>query len=87
MILFLKAMFRYWWALMSCAAFTILGIWVVATNEGRDWALWSSLALSVAFLLLGAYKAWAKEHQLWLDERQKVEMLTATPDITGSMLM
>jgi hypothetical protein len=82
LLLFLKAIFHYWWALMSCAAFTFLGIWATFGNKGRDWVLWSSLVLGVVFLLFAAYKAWAREHQSWKDEHQTVEMLTAKPDVT-----
>lgn len=64
-------MFRYWWAYMSCAAFTFLGIWATFANKSRNWVLWGSLALGIAFLLFAAYKVWAKEHQSWADEKQQ----------------
>ena len=73
---------RYWWALMSCAAFTFLGIWATYAEKGREWILWASITLALASVLVAAYRAWAKEHQLWAEERQKVEVLTAKPDIT-----
>jgi hypothetical protein len=72
-VLFLKAILRYWWALMSCAAFTFLGIWVTFANKGRDWVLWSSLVLGVGVLLFAAYKAWATEHQRWTEERRRYD--------------
>ena len=81
-ILFLKAIFHYWWALMSCAAFTILGIWATYGEKGREWILWTSILLAVAFIFIAAYKAWAKEHESWLTERLKVEAFTTKPDIT-----
>jgi hypothetical protein len=61
-ILFLNAIIRYWWALMSCAAFTFLGIYVAAFNKGRDWVLWGSFLLGITFLLVAAYKAWLTEY-------------------------
>jgi hypothetical protein len=71
-ILFVKSILRYWWALMSCAAFTFLGIWVTYANKSRGWVLWSSLILGIAFLFVAAYKAWANEHEGWAGERQRL---------------
>jgi uncharacterized membrane protein len=59
---------------MSCAAFTFLGIWATFSNKGRDRVLWSSLLLGIAFLLLAAYKVWAKEHDGWTNERQRYNL-------------
>lgn len=73
LLLFLKAIFRYWWALMSCAAFTFLGVWLTYENKGRDWVLWSSLVLGGVFLLVAAYKTWAAEHEHWAEERRRYD--------------
>src|SRR5436189_3776654 len=67
---------------MSCAAFTFLGIWVAAANKGRDWLLWSSFGLGLAFVLFAAYKAWADEHEAWVREHEKVAALTEKLDVT-----
>jgi hypothetical protein len=81
-ILFLKAIFRYWWALMSCAAFTMLGIWATYAKKDREWILWSSIALAVVSFLFAAFEAWADEHEAWADEHRKVVELTEKPDVT-----
>jgi hypothetical protein len=81
-ILFLKAIFRRWWGLMSCAAFTFLGVWATFGNKGREYLLWASFLLGTAFLLVAAYKAWADEHRLWTKERLTVEELTEKPNVT-----
>lgn len=67
-ILFLKGLLGYWWALMSCAAFTFLGVWVAYANKRRDWILWGSFLLGIAFLMIAAYRTWLKEHRRSLDE-------------------
>jgi hypothetical protein len=61
-ILFFKAIFHYWWALMSCAAFTFFGIYVAASKKGNDWVLWGSVTLALALFVFAAYKAWESEH-------------------------
>jgi hypothetical protein len=33
--LFAAAMFRHWWELMSCAAFTVLGVYCASANRGK----------------------------------------------------
>src|SRR5665811_523184 len=81
-ILFVKGILRYWWALMSCAAFTFLGIWVTYANKSRGWVLWSSVILAVGFLFVAAYKAWGHEHQSFLAEHARVLALTETPNVT-----
>jgi hypothetical protein len=81
-ILFVTAIFHDWWALMSCAAFTVVGIWAAYAEKGREWVLWTSFTLAVVFVFVAAYKAWAREHELWLQERRKVDALTAKPNVT-----
>src|ERR1700733_7842979 len=61
--LFVKGIFSHWWALMSCAAFTFLGIWTAYANRSREWVLWSSFSLSLVFLLVAAYRTWLAEHR------------------------
>ena len=81
-ILFVKALLRHWWALMSCAGLTSVGIWMTCTQKNRQGILWTSLALAAIFLLIATYKAWAGEHELWTDERQKVAALTTRPSVS-----
>src|SRR3984885_10362042 len=61
--LFVKGIFSHWWALMSCAAFTFLGIWTAYANRSREWVLWSSFSLSLVFLLVAAYRTWLAENR------------------------
>jgi hypothetical protein len=66
-VLFFKALFKHWWVLMSCAAFTFLGIWTAYASKGREWLLWSSGLLAVVFLAVAAYRTWLTEHRRLLE--------------------
>jgi hypothetical protein len=59
---FLKALFRHWWAMMSCALFTLLGIYATATNRNNSWVFWASVFLAIACVLLAAFLAWREEY-------------------------
>src|SRR4051812_40176987 len=64
---------------MSCAAFTIFGVYVAATNRGNAWVLGGTGVLAVVFLLVAAYKAWRDEHDKYADAIAKNQR----PDIQG----
>ena len=61
--LYCKAVGRVWWALMSCAAFTALGVYVLYTNKSNQWAVRATFALSGLFLLVACFVAWLEEHR------------------------
>lgn len=68
--LFLKGLLKRWWALMSCAAFTIVGVYAAAFNEAPDWIVRSSIALGVFFLLLGAFLTWRDTYIQLVGEKE-----------------
>jgi hypothetical protein len=82
MLLFLKAIFRHWWALMSCAAFTLLGIWATYAKKDRMWILWASFTLALGCFMFAAYRTWADQHRAWANENQIVRALTEKLDVT-----
>jgi hypothetical protein len=72
---FAKLMLKRWWALMSCAAFTFLGIWTAYANKGREWVLWGSFLLGIVFLIVAAYRTWLAEHHELLTKSQAADAL------------
>ena len=77
--LFAAAMFKHWWELMSCAAFTILGVYCAAANRGNGWVVGGSAFLAAAFFLVAAYSTWRDERQRYTDEVAR----NGRPDIRG----
>src|ERR1039457_3218414 len=77
--LFAAAMFKHWWELMSCAAFTIFGVYCAAANRGNGWAVAGSAFLATALFLVAAYGAWRDEHERYTDEVPR----NGRPDIRG----
>lgn len=77
--LFASALFKRWWELMSCAAFTILGVYCAATNKGNGWMVGGSAFLAAVFFLVAAYRTWRDEHVRYVDEVAR----NHRPDIKG----
>lgn len=80
-LLFLKAILRHWWALMSCAAFTLLGVWATYAQKDRLWIVGASLGLALVCLVVAAYRTWADEHEAWSKENQMVRRLMEEPTL------
>ncbi len=59
---FLKTLLGRWWALMSCAVFTFIGIWAAARGKSNKWIVEISLAATAFLLLVAAYRAWKDEY-------------------------
>lgn len=57
-----RAVFRHWWALMSCAIFTLLGAYVFYADKSNKWALWATGGMAIFCLLVACYLAWRDEH-------------------------
>lgn len=62
--IFLYAIFwDHWMPLMSCAAFTLIGVVVLAFNKSNRWALWATFGVAVAMLLLASFLAWRDQYR------------------------
>ena len=59
---FVKAVTKHWWALMSCAVFTIIGIVAAASNRSNSWIVWVSGAAAVILLLVASFLAWRDKY-------------------------
>ena len=59
---YLQTLWVHWWALMSCAVFTVIGVIVLAFNKSNRWALWATFGAAVAMLLWGSFLAWSDQY-------------------------
>jgi len=64
---------------MSCAAFTILGVYCAATNRGNGWVVGASALAAAVFFLVAGYETWRDEHVRYILEIAK----NGRPDIRG----
>jgi hypothetical protein len=64
-----------WWALMSCAAFTILGMWGLITNAHHDTLITESFVLAVIFVVIAAYLAWKDKYLELIATTNQIEIL------------
>jgi hypothetical protein len=76
---FLGALWKRWWALLSSAALTLLGIYALATNRSNSWVLWSSFGAAVVMLLVASAWAWHDEHTHSLELEGEIEDLRRLP--------
>lgn len=60
---FLMAVWRFWWSLLSCALFTVLGVYAAYTQKSNTWIVYASLSLAGVCLLLACFLAWREEHR------------------------
>src|ERR1035437_5481280 len=51
------------WALMSCAVFTLVGIWALIFQKDSQWLIQSSFILSGLFVIVAIALAWRDEHK------------------------
>jgi hypothetical protein len=75
---FVAALLRYWRALISCVAFTILGVYAL-TNKGNVWLVGGSTFLAAVFFAVAAYHAWRREYDKYSGESERYQK----PDISG----
>jgi hypothetical protein len=68
MWLFTASLLKHWWALMSCAAFTILGVYVAASNKGNAWIVGGTTVLAAACFVVAAYQTWRDQYDLYAAE-------------------
>jgi hypothetical protein len=76
--IFLRAVGKHWWALMSCAIFTSLGVFIAYANKSNAWAVKASFTAALICIFIACYLAWRDEHKMALkskaekDEIQKI---------------
>jgi hypothetical protein len=76
---FLRAWLRHWWALMSSAVFTGLGVYAAWQDKPNHWIVAASIVAGIALFYVAAFLAWRDEHKKYEDEaaRQGQPKLTA----------
>jgi len=88
---FAMAFIKRWWALMSCAVFTILGLYCLITNKTNSWLIGASFVASAFLFVVAGFLAWNDEHrermtaeQQLRDEEPKIMFsLLSEPDWTS----
>jgi hypothetical protein len=78
---FIRAVGKHWWALMSCAIFTGLGVFIAWGNKSNAWAVEASFAAAVICVFIACYLAWRDEHKLFIAEKERNQR----PDIEGEL--
>lgn len=57
-LIFVRALIRYWWALLSSAIFTAVGVYASYANKGNAWVFRASLTAASISILGACFLAW-----------------------------
>ena len=76
---FCKSVCKHWWALMSCAAFTFLGVYVAYTGRSNVWIVRCSFVFAGIALFVACFLAWREERHRAL----KAEMALEKPPVNS----
>jgi hypothetical protein len=60
---YLGALWKHWWALMSSAVFTAIGVYGAWQQKGNSWIVGVSFAAAIALFFVASFKAWNEEHK------------------------
>jgi hypothetical protein len=72
---FIRSVSKHLWPLLSCAAFTILGVYGAYSGWTSDWIIKGSLALAGLFLIVACYQTWLAEHRLVSSRDQHIAQI------------
>src|ERR1700733_190415 len=84
LLLYLKALWKHWWPLLSCAVFTVIGVYAAATNRSNTWGARVSVGAAFVLLLVASFLAWRDEHVGYESERERNKRV---PEIAIEVLM
>ena len=75
--LFGASLLKAWWALMSCAAFTVLGLFIALEDKGNKWAVGGTVVLAGIFFVCAAFMAWREKYSALVGLQERL----ASPQI------
>ena len=84
LLLYFKALFKRWWPLLSCAVFTVIGVYAAATNQSNSSVARVSVVAAFVLLLVASFHAWRDEHLRYETECEKNKR---APEIAIEVLM
>lgn len=80
---FAWAFTRQLWALMSCAAFTALGLISALATNGSKWTVAGTIALAVVFGIVGSFQLWYEQHKRAVRAESDLQRHLESPKVTS----
>ncbi len=74
--LFVGALLKRWWALMSCAVFTLIGLYALVFDKSNKWTIVAILIAAGLLFLVAAFGAWKEEHKKVKDRDSEISKLS-----------
>jgi hypothetical protein len=81
--LFFRALWKHWWALMSSAVFTGLGVYAAWQGKTNHWVVAASIIAGVGLFYFAAFRSWKEEHKKCEDEIAK----RGQPQLTAEFMV
>jgi hypothetical protein len=72
-LFYLRAVFVHWWVLISCAAFTVIGIVPLVTNKNSHWVLMADMIAVGLLFVFANFFAWNDERKAKLKAEENAE--------------
>jgi len=69
--MFLAALGKRWWALLSSAMFTMIGLYALVRGKSNHWVVTVSIAVAVISFVIASFAAWKEQY----DPRIAAEIL------------
>src|SRR5450755_3941920 len=83
--LFVKALAKHWWALMSCAVFTGIGVVAACLGKSNSWVVWASCIAGAFLFVVASFQAWNEEHSgRTMAEAQLLDRRPGGPEVVLS---
>jgi len=84
-LLYLNAVRKHWWPLMSCALFTLLGMWILYADKSNAWALRSTFGIAAFCSFFAGYRAWSEERDKRVHLENSLQKPLSLKERTGNI--
>ena len=74
---------KRWWALMSCAAFTALGLVSALAPNGSKWTVAGTISLAVVLGMVGSFQLWKEQHDRAVSAENELAKERERPPVTA----
>ena len=85
--MFVRLVCKRWWALMSCAAFTFLGLYLTKYPQTPYFIYWATGCFAILFLILATFFVWKEERYLLMIKTNEIHSLSKGHESTMDILL
>jgi hypothetical protein len=72
---YLRALLKHWWALLSSAVFTGIGVYALLEGKSPEWTAWTTICAGTVLFFVAGFLAWRDEHHRATKAESEVERI------------